>query len=254
MNAALEQHTQKVKEYESGLPYLKVLYENKAFYFATPNEKCNFFALSIANREPKTNEWIKSFEPGEIFFDIGANNGIYGLLAAILRDCTVYAFEPHFGSYYVMCLNIFANKLENRMFAYPLAITDKEDYGSLYLSATWAGKSLNNYGESRPHEDPLWNATIPQAAVSTSIDAFVSRVGVFPNHIKVDVDGLEHAIVEGASETLSNKALRSIMLELDLKDQKHIDVIPKMQAFGFNRYEEDEAGVFFYRDQAEESE
>jgi len=247
MDPVIEQHIQKAKLYESTMPYVTVNIDDKQIHFKTPNEKCSYFALSINNREPKTNEWINTFQEDEVFFDIGANNGIYGLLAAVLRGCKVYAFEPHFGSYYVMVLNIYANNLQDRMFAYPLAISDHEGYGELFLSATYAGKSLNNFGESRPHENPLWNATIPQAAVTTNLDLFIARMGVVPNHIKVDVDGIEPAIVDGASLILADPRLKSIMIELDMNDAAHIAVIDKLATFGFERYETDPAGVFFYR-------
>lgn len=247
MNAILDKHRAAVKQYEASLPYVKMLVDDRVIMFATPNEKCSYFALSINEREPKTNEWIKSFSADDVFFDIGANNGIYGLLAAILSGCRVYAFEPHFGSYHVMCLNIYANNLQDRMFAYPLAVSDHEGYGSLYLSATYAGKSLNNFGQSRPHDNPLWNATIPQAAVTTSIDHFVASTGAFPSHIKVDVDGIEPAIVAGAENILSDPRVKSIMIELDLKNPEHTAVFEKLAGFGFGRYENDPAGVFFYR-------
>lgn len=247
MDPLIKQHYQKAKEYEAGIPYVKVNFGDKQIHFNTPNEKCSYFALSINQREPKTNEWISTFDENDVFFDIGANNGIYGLLAAVLMGCRVYAFEPHFGSYYVMCLNIYSNNLQNRMFAYPIAMSDHEGYGELYLSATYAGKSLNNFGESRPHSDPLWNATIPQAAITTNLDLFVARTGVIPNHIKVDVDGIEPAIVNGARMVLSDPRLKSIMIELDMKDPEHMAVFEKLSAHGFRRYETDEAGVFFYR-------
>ncbi len=247
MNEMLDKHREAVKKYEASLPYVKMVVDNKPIYFATPNEKCSYFALSINDREPRTNSWIKGFDPSDVFFDIGANNGIYGLLAAVLVGCKVYAFEPHFGSYHVMCLNIYANKLQDQMFAYPLAVSDHEGYGSLFLSATYAGKSLNNFGQSRPHDDPLWNATIPQAAVTTSLDHFVASTGAFPNHIKVDVDGIEPAIVAGGMEVLADRRLKSIMIELDLKNAEHTTVFETLASVGFDHFENDPAGVFFFR-------
>jgi len=247
MNDLLEQHKQRVKQYESTMPYVKMVFGDKFIKFATPNEKCSYFALSIHEREPKTNTWITGFSKNDTFFDIGANNGIYGLMAAVLVGCKVYAFEPHFGSYYVMCLNIFANNLQEKMFAYPLAVSDQEGCGTLYLSAIYAGKSLNNFGESRPHEDPLWNATIPQAAITDTIDGICLKIGVIPNHIKIDVDGIEPNILNGAKNTLKNKELKSVMIELNMADVAHQSAFYQMQYYGFTKHEKDSAGIFFYR-------
>ena len=40
-----------------------------------------------------TLDWIDSIEKGSVFWDIGANVGLYGIYAAIKKDCIVYAFE-----------------------------------------------------------------------------------------------------------------------------------------------------------------
>src|SRR5881394_2354315 len=50
-------------------------------------------ARSILIKEPETLEWIDDFRKGEVFWDVGANVGVFSLYAAF-RHATVYAFEP----------------------------------------------------------------------------------------------------------------------------------------------------------------
>ena len=53
-------------------------------------------------KESGTCEWIKNdIGPGDVFFDIGANIGIYSILAAnrVGKTGKVYAFEPHSGNF-----------------------------------------------------------------------------------------------------------------------------------------------------------
>ncbi|MEW5788031.1 MAG: FkbM family methyltransferase [Pseudomonadota bacterium] len=234
-------------QYEISLQFVTVKFAGQRIKFAIPNRKCLHFALSIENREPMTNKWVLSFAKSDVFFDIGANNGVFALMAAMVPGCRVYAFEPHFASYYTLCHNVFANELQERVSAYPLAVSDGLGFGNLYLSAITAGKSLNNFGDARPSEEELWNAVIPQAAVSVSIDEFVAATGAMPNHIKVDVDGIEPKIVAGARKTLADPRLKSIMIEIDEQDENHLAIHEVMKASGFGRFLKDEAGVFFFR-------
>jgi FkbM family methyltransferase len=247
MNDAVDALKQTARHYEASMPFVAVRFAGHKLKFAIPNEKCLYFALSLAKREPMTNKWILAFDSKDVFFDIGANNGIYGLMAAAVAGCRVYAFEPHFGSYHVLVHNVFANNLQDRMSAYPLAMSDRLGLDNLYLSANTAGKSLNNYGDARPSDDKLWNAVIPQAAVSMSLDEFVRLSGVMPNHIKVDVDGIEPKIVEGGRDTLADPRVKSVMIEIDEKDSAHVAIYDAMKGFGFARFLKDEAGVFFFR-------
>jgi hypothetical protein len=52
-----------------------------------------------------------------------------------------------------------------------------------------------------------------------SIDDFVARFAPpFPGHVKIDVDGLEWAILKGAERTLRDPRLSSILVELPADD------------------------------------
>src|SRR3546814_6360779 len=95
------------------------------------------------------------------------------------------------------------------MFSHPIAVADTESCGKMFLSSITAGKSLNNFGDARPSDDPLWNATIPQGSVSMSLDRFSEQTGIVPHHIKIDVDGIEPLIIARSEEQPSE--LQSLM-------------------------------------------
>ena len=55
-------------------------------------------ATSLLHKEAGTVAWIsRSVGPGDVFYDVGANIGIYSLLAALCAGPAgrVFAFEPH---------------------------------------------------------------------------------------------------------------------------------------------------------------
>ena len=51
-------------------------------------------ALSLLRRQPDTIAWIDAFQPNSVFWDVGANVGIYSLYAALRRGTRIVAFEP----------------------------------------------------------------------------------------------------------------------------------------------------------------
>ena len=57
-------------------------------------------ARTLLTKEPETIEWINTFSDKDVFWDIGANVGVYTLYAA-LRNIAVLSFEPSPSNYYL---------------------------------------------------------------------------------------------------------------------------------------------------------
>jgi hypothetical protein len=54
-----------------------------------------------------------------------------------------------------------------------------------------------------------------QGTMSSSLDDLTERFGLpVPNHIKVDVDGIEDLIVEGAATLFKNPGLKTFLIEV----------------------------------------
>ena len=54
-----------------------------------------------------------------------------------------------------------------------------------------------------------------------------------PNHVKIDVDGIEHLVIEGASETFADKKLKSVLIEISPHIPEHLKIVNIMRSFGF---------------------
>ncbi len=72
----------------------------KDYKIYTSNELEEYRADSFYTKEPETVAWIDSFNDNEIFFDIGANIGIYSLYASITHSCKTFCFEPYHKNYF----------------------------------------------------------------------------------------------------------------------------------------------------------
>jgi hypothetical protein len=64
------------------------------------------------------------------------------------------------------------------------------------------------------------------------IDTLAERLGV-PNHIKIDVDGHEWRILQGAAGTLGRPELKSVLVEVN---NCYADIDGYMKSFGFSDF------------------
>jgi FkbM family methyltransferase len=205
----------KAKLYDVFFPIYTLEALGRAFQLYCPNVKVFKRYDSIFRKEPETIEWIQGFKPGETLFDIGANIGLYSLLAAS-RGLKVVAFEPESQNFAVMNTNVQMNRLSDNVVPLNLALSDRTAIDYLYMPIFSLGTAFNQFGRA-PHPDPAHaEQTAKQAVISYTVDAFIEAFPeYFPTHIKLDVDGLEPAIIFNALKTLENPEVKSMLVELD---------------------------------------
>ena len=167
-------------------------------------------------KEPETIDWLeKNLRKGDIFFDIGANVGAYSLVASKFThgEVKIYAFEPSYSTYAQLCSNIIVNNCQDSIIPLNIALSNKIIVDWFYYSSLKSGESCHAFGKCI---DYLGESFIPicrQLTLSFTIDELVNYLE-FPNLIKIDVDGIEFEILKGAEKTLSNQAVRSILIEV----------------------------------------
>lgn len=186
--------------------------------FYCPSHVTVWRAETLLTKEPDTIKWIDEFESGKVFWDIGANIGCYSLYAG-KRGVKTCAFEPVSSNYYVLNRNIELNSLSSTVSAYPVAFSYTNHVGKIKLSEETPGSALHNLEIDMPQKGG-------QGAVGITIDTYLSlfRTEV-PTYIKIDVDGNERDILAGAKETLQDKRVKSILVELDEQDTLYEGII-----------------------------
>jgi FkbM family methyltransferase len=190
---------------------------------------------TLLEKEPETIEWIDGFRPGETLWDVGANVGIYTIYAA-LSGITVVAFEPHFANYFQLCVNIILNDLQDKVMPLCLAFCQHKSVDTINLASIGFGTSMSSFGSNLDFRGAPYTPAFRQGMIGYDVDSFVADFNMAPpSHFKIDVDGIELAIVKGGTNTLRRDSVRSISIELPDNDQTQVnDVTGLLAKAGLN--------------------
>lgn len=185
-----------------------------ALTLATPNALNQYRADSFSSKEPETLEWIDRIEEGSVVWDIGANVGLYVCYAAKKRNCRVFAFEPSVFNLELLARNIFLNGMTDRVTIVPLPLSAGIELSTLNMTTTEWGGALSTFGQSYGHDGRPMAKVFEFPTIGVSMDAAAELLQIpMPDYIKMDVDGIEHLILQGGCHVL--KKARGILIEIN---------------------------------------
>ena len=140
---------------------------------------------------PEMLVWAQRLRPGDLFIDVGANAGVYSLWAADL-GAEVVAVEPSRRASQWLRRNIDLNCLPITMVE--AALTDFE--GTVGFDSS--GDATGHIGG-------------PEVVAATTLDAVLGRRPAAG--VKIDVEGFERMVLQGATAALAERRLGCIQLE-----------------------------------------
>jgi FkbM family methyltransferase len=159
--------------------------------------------------------------PGAVVYDVGANVGIYSLLASLLAGPSgvVYAFEPLERNLVYLRRHLILNKVKNCV-VLGAAVCNKEGTRA-FSAASWSS--------SMAHLSADGEISVP----STSLDNCIYGERRFrpPGILKIDVEGAEMEVLEGASRVIT-EFHPAIFLEIH-GTQLHADCSAFLSAKGY---------------------
>lgn len=139
---------------------------------------------------------LHALRPGDLFVDVGANVGVYTMLAYHTgADCI--AFEPAPLAYGALARNIALNNAAARVAARQEAVGSTR--GSLHITT---GEDCTNH--------------VAVEGDSGTVEVPVSRIDDLPRVpllIKIDVEGFESEVLAGAERTLASPDLLAVIIE-----------------------------------------
>ncbi len=197
-------------------PYIVIkipLFKDKKIWFRTGHGRLYWRTRHSFEIEPETNEWIKSFNNNDVFYDIGANIGFYTLIASKIKGVKTFSFEPDLMNARLLYENIIKNDVSNVATVIPVALSNKNYCAKLYLSTLSYGDALHNLDTKNSiiSGDSEANIAVPTFKLDTAAELLNLDL---PTKLKIDVDGIEEKILEGGSNILSN--VQEIMVEWEI--------------------------------------
>lgn len=197
------------------------------------SEMERFRVASYESKEPETLDWIdQNFHAGDVFFDIGANIGVYSLYAGRrTASGSVYAFEPEAQNFSRLCRNVAANGLTN-VVPSCIALADRCRFDYFYVGSMEVGSAMHSLGAPSAFRREV--APLRQGAFAIALDEFVATVGApRPTILKIDVDGIEVSILEGARQTLQSGSIRTLLVELNTTEEGLIAIKAMLSSWGY---------------------
>jgi FkbM family methyltransferase len=150
-----------------------------------------------------------SVRPGDIFLDVGANGGIFTVIAAkqVGPHGHVYAFEPGSRELEILRRNITLNNLSN-VTVVPCAVSDRSGQAQFAISRDGA---LNSMAQTNRSDQQIqqW-VTVHTLALDDFVNEFsIQRV----DFIKIDIEGAERLALKGAKKTLASNKQVTVLFE-----------------------------------------
>ena len=142
----------------------------------------------------QTDRFVRELAPGQAFFDVGANVGYYSILASRLVGPTgkIIAFEPVVRNLSYLQRHVELNGAAN-VRVLPFAVSGE---GGL-LSFTTGPNSAMGSIDASGSGDVLVSAV--------TLDEIATRLGILPDMLKIDVEGAEMDVFQGAANVLATR-------------------------------------------------
>lgn len=195
-----------------GYQKLSTLGVSAKFLMTDPSAALATRARFKSERE-ELNDLLSELQDGDVFFDIGANVGLYTYLAANkINGGKIVAFEP----YPPNISQLKQNKTVNPDVVEVREVAVSDSNGTVDLNVSGSnGIGSGTPGLTANSEEE----TIPTQTVS--IDRLVQHSEVpYPNVVKIDVEGAEPLVIEGMEKTISHESCRVLYCEVHLPSEE----------------------------------
>lgn len=184
-------------------------------YFPEIDEQLVAWRMNtLLTKEPETIEWITRMRKNAVFYDVGANIGVYSVFAAQDNPKrTVVAIEPQIDNFLVLMSTLYKENIKNILPIYAGASVLSEVAGFAPSDDPRPGSSGGKIILDKNKGTICW---------SVCLDNLIYNMGLpVPNHIKIDVDNGTMDILSGMVGIVRRPEFASMLIEAEDKEQSY---------------------------------
>jgi FkbM family methyltransferase len=168
------------------------------------------------------------------FVDVGANQGLYSLIAAKNPACQqVFAFEPVVATFSTLEYNIEANDLEHKIRPLRLAISDRA--GPLTISIPDGHSGMASLVTSPDRQTANAMTETIEAVTAMELDSLLA--GLDPLMVKVDVEGQELEVIRQLLTSGIAARISAIFYEVDTRWSDSTTIARLLEDNGFSHFQ-----------------
>lgn len=221
------------------VPRRSVKIDGMQFSLSCENWITHFRWYLFEKKEPEVRYFIDTYiSDGDVFFDIGANVGVFSIYAGKSNPgLRVHCFEPEISNAALLKVNIIENGLADQVLIHSFGFSDQSGLSNLWLYDLTAGAALHTESKGWRHytvegrSPVVWREEI----YSTTLDDYCECRSLFPDWIKIDTDGNERKILEGARKLLQNTVLKGLIIEMPSEKEDSEKCRDTLAANGFRK-------------------
>lgn len=176
---------------------------------------------------------LEHYKNYDVFLDIGANIGTYSVMMA-KRGKKVVSFEPVPDNFRAFHINLLLNNLQNKVRFFNIGLGNEEKSAAFIFDPINTGAShiIKNNDEEGRHVD----------VKIKPFDSISEQLNIDPDEkvlMKIDTEGMEIEVIEGAAEFLRKQKNILIVLESVHSEEQPIkDALSKTGDFEFHRVDD----------------
>lgn len=189
---------------------------------------CYFGAYGVA-----LSAYLESITKKFIFLDIGANQGLYSIIACKNPNCLkVIAFEPVSSTFSILVDNIRANECEDDIMPIHAAISSDIGFAKIFIKKGHSGGAFLNNRENVRTQTEFEKVRLIN---SVEVDALLDIEGDVI--IKIDVEGHEDVIINELLNSKNFHRVRAIFYEVDERWNNPVEIEETLRDNNFSEFQ-----------------